>query len=370
VFNDFYVGKKILVTGVAGVKGTWLALALLEAGAVVSGIDIASPDGGPSNFAASGLVNRITFVQGDVNDLPLMRDLVNDADGIFHLAAKALVRDAYKNPFEAYRSNTLGAAAVLEAIRQAPSKKRAVFVTTDKVYKPKNGELWVEADPLGASGPYPVSKACAEWIISDYERSYLGPAGHLVGIARAGNVVIGGDPYSSRRTDGAGRIFVDCFDALSRGQAPEIFRPDFTRPYTYGLDIISGYMTLMSKLGEEGIAGEAFNFGPYEQFGVSNSLLATKICELWGAGIMWRTGTQRDEPFEFQSLSTEKSRRRLRWRPAFTLYEALQATARWYKAWAEESGSRCPGSMGNLNCKLLAEHRLAALHLGIEWAQG
>jgi CDP-glucose 4,6-dehydratase len=368
MFDNFYERKKILVTGVAGVKGTWLALALLEAGATVSGIDIRVPDAG-SNFVASGLGRRIDFTEGDVSDVPLMRELVNDVDGIFHLAARALVREAHMDPFEAYRTNTLGVAAVLEAVRLSAKAKRTVVVTTDKVYKPKNGELWVEADPLGATGPYAVSKACAELVIADYQRNYLGPRGHLVGTARAGNVVIGGDLYSSRRTQGAGRIFVDCFEALSEKRSPEIFSPGFTRPYTYGLDILSGYMTLMSRLHEEGIAGEAFNFGPYEQYGVSNSLLATKICELWGGEIMWHSGTPREEPFEYQSLSFEKSRQRLGWRPAFTLYEALQATTRWYKTWAEQRIHAKEGYMYDLNRELLVDHRISAQNLGIDWAK-
>lgn len=368
MFDNFYDGKRILVTGVAGVKGTWLALALLEAGAEVRGIDIRMPSA-DSNFVASGLGQRIGFVQGDVNDLALMRDLVGEVDGVFHLAARVLVREAHRNPFEAYRTNTLGVATVLESVRSAGKSKRVVCITTDKVYANKKGEPWIETDRLGATGPYPVSKACAELIIADYERNYLGPAGHLVGIARAGNVLIGGDLYSSRRTEGAGRIFVDCFEALLENRSPEIFSPSFTRPYTYGLDIISGYMTLMSKLHQEGIAGQAFNFGPYEQYGVSSSLLATKICEVWGGDITWRSGTPRDEPFEYQALSFEKSRERLRWRPAFTLYEAIQAATRWYKTWGQKRLDAKEGYLHDLNLELMRQHRTAAQHLGIDWAK-
>lgn len=367
MYNNFFEGKHILVSGVAGVKGSWLALSLLEAGAEVTGIDIKLPDS-ESNFVASGLGNRIHFIQGDVTDLTLMQSLIYDADGVFHLAAMALVRKAHQNPYDAYRANTLGVATVLEAIRLSDKPKRGVFVTTDKVYKPKNGELWIESDPLGATGPYAVSKACAEFIIADYQRNYLGTAGHLVGIGRAGNVVIGGDMYSSQKTNGAGRIFVDCFMALADNKAPEIFSPGFTRPYTYGLDILSGYLTLMSKLDQNGVAGEAFNFGPYEQHGVSNAVLATKICELWGSKIMWQRGTPREEPFEYQSLSFEKSRQRLRWQPAFTFYEALQATTRWYQRWAVEKAVAAEGYMYELNRELLIEHKNAARNLEIDWA--
>lgn len=367
MFNGYFEGKRILVTGVAGVKGTWLALLLLEAGAEVSGLDIRRPDE-DSNFAACRLTEKITFTQGDVTDFALVQKLLGHADGVFHLAAMALVGEAHQTPYEAYRTNTLGAATVLEALRLSPTPKRAVFVTTDKVYKPKNGELWSEIDPLGASGPYAVSKTCAEFIIADYQRTYLQSRGCLLGVARAGNVLIGGDFHSSRTTQGAGRIFVDCFESLAENREPEIFRPDFTRPYTYGLDILTGYMTLMSMLDRDGVAGEAFNFGPYEQRGVPNALLATKICELWGGGVTWRGGAPRNEPFDYQSICFDKSRERLQWRPAYTFFEAVHSTTRWYKEWTRQRSGSLQRNMFEFNRELLQEHRISANHLGITWA--
>jgi CDP-glucose 4,6-dehydratase len=343
---------------------------LLRAGAIVTGLDKRRA-AVRSNFCASGLDRRIQFVQGDVRDLALMRRLVEEADCVFHLAAEVIVGEAARNPLETYSTNTLGTATMLETLRLAAAPKRCVYITTDKVYRPKPaGELWVESDELGATGPYAVSKACAELVIRDYNRCYFANSETKIAVARAGNVLIGGDDHGSIRTHGAGRIFVDCYEALTEGRSPEIFRPTFTRPYTFGLDILSGYMTLMSQLNKEGVAGEAFNFGPYEQFGVSNALLATKICELWGSGVMWKGGAPRDEPFEYQSLSTEKSRRRLGWRPAFTLYEALRATTSWYKAWAALGSNVTEGCMYDLNCSLIAEHEAAAARLGVEWARG
>jgi len=369
MFDGYFKDKRVLVTGAAGVKGTWLALMLLRAGAVVTGLDRRQA---PlrSNFSAAGLGGRIRFVHGDVRDLALVRGLVEESDCLFHLAAEAIVGEALRIPLETYSTNTLGTATVLEALRLGGAGKRAVFVTTDKVYRPKDGALWVESDELGANGPYAVSKACAEWVIRDYTRSYFSGGGPLVAVARAGNVVVGGDLHSSSSTGGAGRIFVDCFEALAQGRAPAIFRPTFTRPYTYGLDIISGYMTLMSRLDREGVTGEAFNFGPYEQFGVSNALLATKICDLWGSGVLWQGEAPREEPFDYQSLSTEKSRQRLAWRPAFTLYEALSETTSWYKAWAELGENVTEGCMYEFDGSLIDRHRAAAARLGIWWAGG
>jgi CDP-glucose 4,6-dehydratase len=370
MFDKYFDGKRVLVTGVSGVKGTWLALMLLLAGAIVTGLDkrLAALR---SNFTATGLGGRIRFVHGDVRDLTLVRRQVEEADCVFHLAAKAIVGEAFRSPLETYSSNTLGTATMLEALRLAAAPKRCVFVTTDKVYRPKPaGESWVESDELGATGPYAVSKACAELVIRDYIRCYFADSETKVAVARAGNVLVGGDDHGSSSTQGAGRIFVDCYEALTEGRAPAIFRPSFTRPYTYGLDILSGYMSLMSRLDRKEVAGEAFNFGPYEQFGVSNALLATKICELWGTGVLWKGGAPREEPFEYQSLRTEKSLHRLGWRPAFTLYEALRATTCWYKAWAELGANVTEGCMYDLNCSLIAEHRAAAARLGVEWACG
>jgi len=370
MFDNYFDGKRVLLTGVSGVKGTWLALMLLRAGALVTGLDkrLAPLR---SNFTATGLASRIGFVHGDVRDLALVRQLVEQADCVFHLAAEAIVGDAVRNPLEAYSSNTLGTATMLEALRLLGSPKRAVFITTDKVYKEKPaGELWVESDELGATGPYAVSKACAEWVIRDYHHCYFANSETKLAVARAGNVLVGGDHHGSSSTQGAGRIFVDCYEALTQGHPPEIFRPTFTRPYTYGLDILSGYMSLMSRLDQDGVSGEAFNFGPYEQLGVSNALLATKICELWGTGVLWKGGSPREEPFEYQALRTDKSRQRLGWRPAFTLYEALRATTTWYKAWAQLGSNVTEGCMYELNCTLIADHRDAAERLGVHWACG
>jgi len=159
MFGQFFEGKTILVTGVAGVKGTWLGLELLEAGSQVLGLDIRFPQ--DSNFVASGLASRIRFVQGDVTDLNLVCNLLQNVDGVFHLAAVPLVGEAQRNPLQAYRTNTLGTCTVLDAIRRTQSVRYAVFVTTDKVYRDKKGVPWVETDPLGATSKIGI---CEGWM--------------------------------------------------------------------------------------------------------------------------------------------------------------------------------------------------------------
>lgn len=373
MFNNFFVGKRILITGVAGVKGTWLAQLLLEAGSSVIGVDLQRP-ADDSNFAASNLHKRIQFIQGDINDQPLMQRLIASVDGVFNLAAVTLVGEARRNPLQTYRSNTMGVATLLEVLRLSTGKKYAVFVTTDKVYKPKAGEVWFEADPLFASDPYPVSKACAEEIIADYFRTYLQESDRSrgekrIGVGRAGNVLLGGDPYSSRRTNGAGHLHVDCFEALAEGRSPELYTPAFTRPYTYGLDVLTGYMALMSRLDAPDVNGQAFNFGPHERYGIENGLIASKICELWGNGIHWQSSRPRSEPFEKQSMDWSKAQSRLDWLPAYTIDETLRDITRWYRAWAKAGMKLSAGSMLTLNQTLIAEYRQAAAGKSIGWAE-
>ena len=365
-FGGYYQGRRVLVTGAAGVKGTWLCLALEAAGAKVTGLDLHPPQPN-SNFVLSGLADSIRLVQGDINDFGLMRELLADNDCFFHLAALALVHDCKARPLETYRVNTLGTATVLEAFRLSETAKRGLFVTTDKVYRPKANDRWIETDPLFSSGPYAVSKACAEQVIEDY-RGDLGVAGKHFGVARAGNVLVGGDLNSSTRTNGAGRIFVDCFEALLAGESPRIFSPSFTRPYTYGLDIVTGYMSQLARMEEPGVQGEAFNYGPHEQGGIANGFLATKICEAWGGGIPWSGGPLRNEPYQTQALNWEKAWLRLGWQPAYTLIESIRDAAFWYREWAEVQANPSPGVLRETNRKLLENHSRAAHDLGIWWA--
>lgn len=366
-FNGFFDSKRVLVTGALGVKGTWMCLKLLAAGATVTGVDVRIP-ARQSNFELSGLSRRIRVEQEDVTNFPKLQRLMQEHDCVFHLAALVLVHDCEARPLETYRTNTLGTASVLEAFRTSARTKYGIFVTTDKVYREKHHQLWVEGDPLFATGSYAISKACAEQIIADY-RTRLDVEGKRFGIGRAGNVIIGGDFYTSSRTKGAGRIVPDCFEALMAGKAPTIFCPSFTRPYTYGLDIIAGYMSLMARLDEEGVHGEPFNFGPQQSGGIPNGLLATEICEEWGEGIQPEIGKLRAEPFATQALNWEKAHQRLGWRPAYNLTQGIQDTVEWYRSWSKLQDSESEGDLNGFNAALIQRHQGAAAAAGAWWAQ-
>ncbi|MFQ6132363.1 MAG: NAD-dependent epimerase/dehydratase family protein [Armatimonadota bacterium] len=355
MFNDFYVDRKVLVTGAAGVKGSWLCWYLLEAGAEVVGVDCCAQPHGV--FEATGLDERIQRHVLDVRDATALRELMagEHIEAGVHLAAVAIVAEAHARPLRAYSVNVAGTAGFLEAFRQSAAE-RAVVITTDKVYAPKGGRPWVEDDPLFASGPYAVSKACADAIARDYAASYLAPAGKSLAVARAGNVLAGGDFHE-------GRIFVDIAQALGRGEEPVILNPAFTRPYTWVGDVVAGYLWLLAKADADGIRGQALNFGPLEPEGIPNGDLATKMCELWGGAKSWRRGRPRDEPFELQSLDCGRALDRLGWQAAYTLDDALRELVAWYKAYFAGQHMR------DLTLDMVRRHVLAARDRGLAWAE-
>lgn len=361
MYEGFYRDKVVLVTGIAGVTGTWLGWHLLEAGVVrVVGVDSAS---GPpeSCFQASGLGldERVSLHAQDVRDLEGLRDLMcrERVEVAAHLAAMAIVGECADSPLACYSANTLGTATFLEAVRSA-EVARALVVTTDKVYRNKGGEPWVEDDPLGATGPYAVSKACADLIAQDYLRSYLPAAGTHGAIARSGNVVAPGDHHPDR-------IVPSIVQALARGEAPVIFNPAFTRPYTFVGDTVSGYLTLLARCHRPEVDGQAFNFGAPEGRGVPNSQLASMVCDQWGSGIAWQRGSPRDEPFEHQSLDWSKAERLLGWRPAYSLEHSIAEVVAWEKARLAHPQA---GALRELALEIVRRHRCAAREQGISWA--
>lgn len=364
MFGGSLTGQRVLVTGLGGAKGTWLGWYLLEAGVErLIGVDrtFSTPGG---CFSASGLgaQERVSLREADIRDLDALRGILarEGVHAIIHLAAMAIVGECRERPLDTYTINVLGTATVLEAARLSESVERVVVVTTDKVYRDKGGEPWREDDPLVATGPYAVSKACAEFVTRDYFSGYLQPLGKHLGVARAGNVLAPGDHHP-------GRIFVDIVRALAAGEAPVIQNPAFTRPYTYVGDTVSGYLSLLAQCDRSEVDGEAFNFGPQESQGVPNGDLATRICELWGTGIQWRRGEGRAEPFVHQSLDCTKADRVLGWRPAYRLDQGLQALVEWHQAQAEQPQ---PGALQALTVEHVRRHISAARAAGIAWAQG
>ncbi len=360
MFENRLKGQTVLVTGLAGAKGTWLGWYLLAAG-VEKLVGVDRSFGLPGTcYQSSGLGEdeRVQTCELDVRDLEGLQRVMQTekVSAALHLAAMAIVGECKQRPLDTYAINVLGTATFLEAVRRC-EVPRAVVVTTDKVYRDKGGEPWTEDDPLVATGPYAVSKACAEFITRDYYTGYLQPAGQHLGIARAGNVLVPGDHH-------AGRIFVDVALALSRGEQPIILNPAFTRPYTFVGDTVTGYLSLLAQCDQPPIDGQAFNFGPREGRGVPNGDLATMMCDLWGSGLTWKRGSERDEPFVHQSLDCAKADRLLGWRPAFELRDGLAAVVEWYKRQAQDP---TPGALRELTGEVLNKHVKAASTQKVRW---
>jgi CDP-glucose 4,6-dehydratase len=290
-FGDAYRGRKVLVTGHTGFKGSWLCAWLLELGADVIGYSLYLPST-PANFEVLNLRERLEDVQGDVRDIDHLRQVFqhHSPEIVFHLAAQAITRKSYDIPRETFFTNLGGTVNVLESLRASESVKAGVIITSDKCYQ--NVE-WVwgyrENDRLGGDDPYSASKACAEIACHSYIKSFFSSRGFpLLSTARAGNVIGGGDWALDR-------IVPDMVRAFSSGQSLEIRSPGATRPWQHVLEPLSGYLWLGANLLRENqqVAWGAFNFGPSSEVNRSVAGLNQEFLKTWGPG-EWQTGVQSD----------------------------------------------------------------------------
>ncbi len=328
-FRAAYEGKKVFLTGHTGFKGSWLAEWLLGLGANVTGFSLDIPTQ-PSLFETLGLAGRMVDLRGDVRDLALLRKAMEQARPtvVFHLAAQPLVRESYDDPVGTFATNIMGTANLLEAARHVNSVRAAVVVTTDKVYE--NTELALpfrESDRLGGHDPYSASKAGAEIVFSSYARSFLAGTALKAASARAGNVIGGGDWAKDR-------LVPDCVRAWAKKESVIVRNPASVRPWQHVLEPLSGYLRLGQRLLEnpEGIAGEAFNFGPAEELTRSAGDLVSEMQRHWpGARHEIRASTDGKKEAKFLGLDASKARDNLGWRPRLGFAETAAWTAEWYR---------------------------------------
>lgn len=329
-FADVYRGRRILLTGHTGFKGSWLALWLHELGAEVTGVAL-SPESEQNHWDLLKL--QIADHRIDIRDLNALQQVFQDArpEIVFHLAAQPLVRRSYQDPLGTWSTNVMGTANVLEACRGVSGIRAIVAITTDKCYQNREWSWgYREIDPLGGHDPYSASKAGAELVAASYRSAYFKTySGPLLATARAGNVIGGGDWSQDR-------LIPDLIRAIARCESLEIRSPSATRPWQHVLESLSGYLLLGQRLleGETGFA-EAWNFGPEPEGNRSVSEVLERFKKEWEAA-SWHV-TRNTQPHEANLLylDSAKARKLLGWQPVWSFDTTLAKTAAWYRSWLE-----------------------------------
>lgn len=326
-FNEVYKGRRVLITGNTGFKGSWLTLWLIKLGANVLGYSLEPPTV-PSLYETLNLKNEINQIIGDIRDFDKLLGTIKQfkPEIIFHLAAQPLVRRSYKEPRLTYETNVMGTINLFEAIRFCDSVRVVVNITTDKCYENKE---WVwgyrEIDPMGGDDPYSSSKACSELITSAYRRSFFEKSGVAVASARAGNVIGGGDWAEDR-------LIPDIVRSLSIGKEIVIRSPNAIRPWQHVLEPLYGYLLLGMKLFMESQQyAQAWNFGPDESDTMNVESIVKKSIELWGAGSYRIESSVQLHEANMLRLDVSKTHFLLGWKPRTNVEKALEMTINWYK---------------------------------------
>lgn len=334
IFNDFYRGKRVLVTGHTGFKGSWLSIWLHELGAEVIGV-AKEPFSERDNFVLSKVENKIKAdIRADIRDGNRIKEIFREyqPELVFHLAAQPLVRLSYEIPVETYEINVMGTINIMEAIRVTPSVKAGVMITTDKCYENKE-QIWGyrENEPMGGYDPYSSSKGCCELVISSWRRSFFNPKdydkhGKSIASVRAGNVIGGGDWATDR-------IIPDCIRALELGQPIDIRSPHSIRPWQHVLEPLSGYMLLAQKMWNEPMAYcEGWNFGPHVESVTSVWDVASKVIRNYGCGEL-RDLSDPNALHEAKLLMLDitKAQIKLGWHPRMNIDQCIELVVDWYK---------------------------------------
>ncbi|MAY67126.1 MAG: CDP-glucose 4,6-dehydratase [Rhodospirillaceae bacterium] len=325
-----FKGRRVLVTGSTGFKGSWLCTWLADLGAEVTGLAL-PPQADAPLFDQLRLAERIDQHDIDIRDFGAVAALLDrtQPEVIIHLAAQALVRRSYAEPLETFHTNVSGGINLLEAVRLTPSVSALVFITSDKCYRNMEWERgYHEDDLLGGPDPYSASKGAAELVFTGYQESFFrGRDGLVATTARAGNVIGGGDMS-------ADRIVPDCIRALRAGNAIIVRNPVATRPWQHVLEPLSGYLTLAARqlAGDTAIAG-AWNFGPDPENVRPVRELAETAVDVWGSGTV-RIQQDPNAPHEatLLMLDSTKAKRDLGWHPRWDFTTGVTRTIEWYKA--------------------------------------
>ena len=337
MFNNTYQGKKVLVTGHTGFKGSWLCLWLKLMGAQVYGISKEIYPY-PSLFGVTNLESQMESYLADIRDLEKMKEIIGEIepDFLFHLAAQPIVKTAYDFPIDTFTTNVIGTANILETLRVLNKPCIAVIITSDKCY---DNVEWVwgyrETDHLGGKDPYSASKGAAELMIKTYFHSYFKNDGVVkMSSVRAGNVIGGGD-WADKR------IVPDCFKAWAKGEKVVIRSPDATRPWQHVLEPLSGYLRtgqLLAQPHKINVNGEAYNFGPPVDHNYTVIELLRELAVSWDSS---NKEILQVEPANFPEsgllkLNIDKALFDMQWVPTLNFKETAAFTCDWYKQYYQQ----------------------------------
>lgn len=351
--ESFYRGKRVLLTGHTGFKGSWLSLLLRMLGAEVYGYALPAPTE-PNLFSILGIEEQIHSEYGDIRDFEHLRRYFAEAEPelVLHLAAQPIVRDSYLLPRETYETNVMGTVNLLECVRQIGGVRSLLNVTTDKVYENPElaGHAFREEEKLDGFDPYSNSKSCSELVTHSYQRSFFPEPGEkadgvripAVSTARAGNVIGGGDFANDR-------IIPDCVRDTIAGRRIHVRNPYSTRPYQHVLEPLLAYLSLTALQAgfdpaRDGLDDErgrqyagCYNVGPDEEDAITTGELADRFVRCWGGGAAWETQAEAAAPHEasYLRLDCTKLREKLGWRPRWHVAEAVAETVRWYRSWKD-----------------------------------
>ncbi len=340
---DFYKGKKVLITGHTGFKGSWMCKLLTEWGADVTGYALEPPTQ-PNLFEICGLEGKMRSVIGDVRDLSRLQQIFDETcpEIVIHMAAQPLVRDSYKKPVYTYEVNVMGTVNILECVRNSGSVKSFLNVTTDKVYLNKEWEWgYRENEELNGYDPYSNSKSCSELVTGSYKNSFFADGKTAISTARAGNVIGGGDFATDR-------IIPDCIRAAQAGKEIVVRNPRSTRPYEHVLEPVAAYLMICQAQYDDISYAGSYNVGPGEEDCWTTGDLVTLFCRKWnekmGGSLSW-VNAYDGGPHEanFLKLDCSKIKRVFQWEPRWNVEIAVEKIIEWTKAYLE--GEDVPGCM-------------------------
>lgn len=327
---SFYKGKKVLVTGHTGFKGSWLCKILVNAGANVVGYSI-DPPTNPSLFELSGIENQITSYIADIRDLDKLKEVFEkeQPELVFHLAAQPIVRDSYKMPVYTYETNVMGTVNICECVRLFDCVKSFLNITTDKVYENQETNVaFTEDMPLDGYDPYSNSKSCSELVTHSYKKSFFTDGRVAVSTSRAGNVIGGGDFANDR-------IIPDCVRAVEHGETIIVRNPNSTRPYQHVLEPLKIYLMIVEAQYKNHELEGYYNVGPNDSDCRTTGELVTLFCKLWGDGAKWKDVSEANAPHEanFLRLDTTKVKKVFGWQPRWSVEEAVEKIVEWTKVY-------------------------------------